>query len=67
MATVKAVLERISAAYPDTADELQPIIDSLDAPVSQENLVALAEALPKEIAAIATGHVEPRPHSGDAV
>lgn len=67
MGSVKVILQRIIADYPDTAAQLQPIVDGLDAPVSQANLVALAEALPREIANIASGNIDPRPHAGDAV
>ena len=67
MAELKAILNAAKAAVPDLAGKVDPILALLDEPVSQANLVALAEALPAEIANIATGHLDPRFHPGDAV
>jgi len=61
-----AVLNRAKAALPDLAPEVDKIITELNTAISANNLVALAEALPKEIANIAQGKLDPRDHPSDA-
>ena len=64
---VRVTLQRAIERFPELRESLEPIIAALDTVVSQSNLVALAEALPAEIAAIASGKIDPRPHAGDAI
>ena len=61
------LLEQVAAKAPDLAPEAREWIDNLGAAVSQENLVALAAALPAEIAAIAGGKLDPHDHPSDAI
>jgi hypothetical protein len=67
MAGVKQVLRDAIARFPELAPSLQPIIDSLDNPVSPENIAALAAVLPGELLNIARLQLDPRKHPGDVV
>ena len=61
------VLLRAGAnALPDLRAEAEAIIAKLETAVAPSNLIALAEALPKEIANIARGQIDPRNHPSDA-
>lgn len=64
---IKQVLQNARDASPDFAPVLDPIIVKLDAPGSPENLLALAAALPPEVANIVVGNLDPRFHPGDSV
>lgn len=60
------VLEKAKAAAPDLAGEIDGVLAKLGAAVDPANLVALAEAIPGEIANIAKGKIDPRDHPSDA-
>lgn len=60
-----ALLLRVKEELPDIGPEVDKILAALSAAVSAENLVALASALPAEIAAIAQGQLDPRRHPSD--
>jgi len=64
---VIAFLERAAEAAPDLAPKAQELIALLQSAASQANLVAVASALPGEIANIAQGKLEPKDHPSDAV
>jgi len=59
------LLEKVREAMPDLAPEIDKILVELAAAVSPENLVALAEALPRELANITQGQIDPRRHPND--
>lgn len=59
-------LNNVAWRYPDLAPKAQEIIAALTATVSLASLISLASALPKEIANIAQGKIEPRDHPSDA-
>jgi hypothetical protein len=59
------LLTKVKGLYPDLAPEVDKILSGLTDAVSPENLIALAEALPREIADIAQGHLDPRRHPSD--
>lgn len=67
VANLKATLQSVVQRFPDTAGELAPIIDALDAVVSPESLAALGAAIPGELLNIVQGKLDPRPHSGDSI
>lgn len=60
------ILRAGAAAAPDLADEAEAIIRALQEAIPVSNLVAIAEALPREIADIAQGKIDPRDHPSDA-
>ena len=60
-------LNVIAQRYPDVAPKAQELVAALSAAVAAENLVALATALPGEIANIAQGKLDPRDHPSDAI
>jgi hypothetical protein len=62
-----ALLERVRLNYPDLASTAEEWLLNLSSAVSQKNLVALAAALPAEIANIATGKLDPKDHPSDAI
>lgn len=62
-----ALLKAAGEQAPDLAPLANDWIAQLSAAASQENLIALATALPKEIAAIASGNIAPKDHPGDAI
>lgn len=65
-AGLKSYLMELAAKYPDAAPKLNEYIALLDGAVAQDNLVALATALPGEIADIAAGRINPRRHPSSA-
>ena len=65
-ATLVALLELLAAAQPEVAEQVASIIAKLKAAIPVNNLVAVAEALPSEIANIAQGKIDPRDHPSDA-
>lgn len=60
-------LRDVSASSPDLKPTADAWIASLEGAASQESLVALAAALPAEIAQISQGHFDPHEHPSDAV
>ena len=60
-----AELKASAAAAPDVAPQVQALLAQLETATGAENLVALATALPGEIASIASGKLDPRTHAGD--
>ena len=61
-----SLLRTLASAQPDFAASIEGIIAKLEAAVPVANLIAVAEALPKEIANIAQGKIDPRQHPSDA-
>lgn len=59
-------LRRAGDAVPDLAPTAEEWITKLQAAASQSNLVELAQALPKEIADIGRGEINPRSHPSDS-
>jgi len=59
------LLEKVKAAVPDLAPEVDKILAELAAAIMPENLIKLAEALPRELAKIAQGQIDPRRHPSD--
>jgi hypothetical protein len=59
------LFNKVKAKLPDLAPQIDQLLASLSVAVSQANLVALAAALPAEIAAIAQGKLDPRKHPSD--
>ena len=49
----------------DAAAEIDKILAALNESVGPDNLIALAESLPKELANIAQGKFDPRKHPSD--
>ena len=60
------ILRAGAAAQPDLAPAAEWMIAKLNDAVPLSNLVALAEAIPRELAAIAQGKIDPRDHPSDA-
>lgn len=60
------ILRAFAAAVPDSAAEVNAIIAKLEAAIPLDNLISVAEALPRELANIAQGIIEPRDHPSDA-
>lgn len=61
------LLESVADRLPDLAPTAQGWANALRQTATTENLVALATALPKEIADIAQGKVDPKDHPSDAI
>jgi len=59
-------LKAVAEAAPDAAPLINELLGKLAGAVPVENLVALAAALPGEIADIAKGKLDPRDHPSDA-
>jgi hypothetical protein len=55
-----ALLRKAAEQAPDLAPAINKLIDDLLAVVSQDNLVRLATVLPREIADIFQGKIDPR-------
>jgi hypothetical protein len=53
-------LARIREIAPDAAEEIDKILAALNEAIGPDNLIALAESLPKELANIAQGKLDPR-------
>lgn len=66
VATLISLLELLAQAQPEVAEQVASIIAKLKAAIPVGNLVAVAEALPKELANIAQGKLDPRDHPSDA-
>jgi hypothetical protein len=64
-AGIIALLHKASELAPDLAPEVNDLLAKLAAAVDQQSLVALAAALPAEIANIAKGNLDPKDHPGD--
>ena len=64
-AGIVALLHKAAELAPDLAPEIDEVLGKLSAAIDQANLVALAAALPAEIANIAKGHLEPKDHVSD--
>jgi hypothetical protein len=64
-ASLVTLLGKVKEVAPDLAGEVDAILDKLAATVAPDNLIALAECLPKELANIAAGKLDPRRHSSD--
>jgi hypothetical protein len=65
-ATIIALLEKAKALSPDVlGPEIDKILSGEAGAVALDNLIALAECLPKELANIAAGKLDPRRHSSD--
>ena len=60
------LLERAKESAPDLAPQIDDWIIKLTSAASAGNLVALATELPKEIANVAAGRIDPRNHPSDA-
>ena len=65
--SLQSFLNTVAQRYPDVAPDAQRLIQALSAAVSEANLVAVATALPGEIAAIARGNLKPADHPSDAI
>jgi hypothetical protein len=63
---ILALLVTAGTAAPDLKPQFDELIARLNAAIDQANLIALAEALPSEIAAIARGELHPKTHPSDA-
>ena len=59
------LLNHIKVKYPDSAIEIDKILAGLAQAVAPESLISLAESLPKELANIAQGKLDPRRHPSD--
>jgi hypothetical protein len=55
------ILRAGGAASPDLAAAAEAIIAKLEAAIPLGNLIVVAEALPRELANIAQGKLDPRP------
>lgn len=65
-AGLRSYLVSIGTQYPDLAPKANEFVALLDSSVASSNLVAIAEALPSEIANISHGNIHPRRHPSDA-
>lgn len=63
---IRDFLNSVALRVPDLAPTAQRLLIALNSAVSAENLAALATALPKEIADIASGKLDPREHPSDS-
>lgn len=61
-----ALLRTLASAQPAFAAQVESIIAKIEAAIPLDNLVAVAEALPAELANIAQGKIDPRDHPSDA-
>lgn len=59
-------LGSVAEKFPDLAPKAQELAAKLATAIAADNLVALASALPAEIAQIAQGKLDPREHPSDA-
>jgi uncharacterized membrane protein len=59
------LLIRAKEIAPDLAAEVDKILAELAAAVEPTHLIALAEALPRELANISQGQIDPRRHPSD--
>ena len=66
-APLLSFLRDVGARFPDLQPTAHNLIEQLQEAVSQERLVELATMLPKEIADIARGKIEPRDHPSDSI
>jgi hypothetical protein len=64
-ASLLSLLLKVKTQFPDLADEVDSIVEALNQVVDPANLIALAESLPKELANIAQGDLDPRRHPSD--
>jgi hypothetical protein len=64
-ATLVALLVKAKAFAPVLADEVDKILAELGSTIEPDSLIALAEALPRELANIAQGKLDPRRHPSD--
>ena len=64
-ASLLNLLLKVKTQFPDLANEVDAIVSALNQAVDPNNLIALAEALPKELAHIAHGDLDPRRHPSD--
>ncbi len=62
-----AFLNSIAQKFPDLAPAAMKLLADLAAAAAPANLVALAEALPKELASIGQGRLDPRDHPSDSI
>ena len=60
-------LNTASQRFPDLATEAQRLAVMLSSSISEASLIAVASALPAEIAAIAKGQLDPADHPSDAI
>ena len=59
------LLGTVKQKYPDLAPQVDKVMAGITGAVAPENLVALAEALPRELANIGSGKLDPRRHPSD--
>lgn len=64
-AEIVDLLCRIRERAPETAAEVGKVLDALNHAILPENIVSLAESLPRELANIAQGQLAPRRHPSD--
>lgn len=64
-AALVTLLGKVKDVAPDLGGEVDKILSELAGAVASDNLIALAEALPKELAGIAQGKLDPRQHPSD--
>ena len=65
-AAIIALLEKAASLSPDVlGPEISKVLSDEAGAVAVENLVALAEALPRELVAIGQAQIDPRPHASD--
>jgi hypothetical protein len=66
-ASLILLLEEIARKMPDLAPAAHEWIKLLNSAATQANLIALAEALPRELANIGQGIIQPKDHPSDAI
>lgn len=60
-------LNMAAQRFPDLAPKAQELAIALQAAITEANLVSVASVLPKEIADIAKGHLEPSDRPSDSI
>lgn len=60
-----ALLVKVKEFAPVLAGEVDKILAELSTAIEPDNLIALAEALPRELVNIAQGTIDPRRHPSD--
>lgn len=66
-AELVALLEAVKLKAPDLAPQVDEWLAKLGTAVGSANLVALAEALPRELASIGRGDFDGRKHPSDVI
>lgn len=54
-------------AHPDLAPILQPMLDNLNAELTDDNIAGIVAAFPREMLDVLEGHIKRRRHAGDSI